>query len=452
MLAAAAVLTAGAAGFYWGRPAGATPVADESGNLIAPGYALRRVADQFTAPVGAAAGDRGEIYVAESGADTGSPPRVLKVIPDKGRTTLAADFPAPLTGITWFEGKLYVSYAGGVDVLDPATGLHHAIITKLPARGDHPNRAVVVGPDRKLYFGIGSATNAGIAGPDNAWLKTSPDIHDIPCQPLKLRGANFTVPNPLTEDPLDMAATGAFSPFGKTTARLQAVPGALPCTGALFRTNLDGTGMELVAWGLRNPAGIAFSPDQQLFGAVQGFANRGSRPVPASDPDYLYRIQLGAWYGWPDYAGGRPAGSPLLAEAPGQPPLPLATFPHASEVAGLLFPPERFGLQSDALAALPGDHTVVRVNVKTGSVVPFLRTTEPTTPVSLTTGPANTLFIIDAGRTRPGGEIIPGTGILWRVSPAPLRKSETPTAIKWQWALVGLIISIAGARLAVREN
>ena len=43
----------------------------------------------------------------------------------------------------------------------------------LPSRGDHHNNQLTVGPDGKLYFGQGTATNSGVVGLDSfhmGWL------------------------------------------------------------------------------------------------------------------------------------------------------------------------------------------------------------------------------------------------------------------------------------------
>lgn len=435
---AACAVAAAAAGFWNGLSARATSLDKTKAPpvQVAPGYRLRQIAGEFTAPIGVAAGTKGDLFVAESGAGTGTPPRVIKLGRNNKRTTLAADFPAPLTGISWHEGKLYVSYAGGVDVLDPDTGLHHPVLTKLPALGDHPNGAVAFGPDGMLYFGIGSATNAGVVGLDNVergWVGAHPEVRDVPCKTVKLRGTNFTVANPLTPDALDMATTGAFAPFGKTTARLQELRGALPCTGAVLRAKPDGTAMELVAWGLRNPVGLAFAPDGQLYTAVQGFEDRGSRPV-LGDRDYVYRVEQGQWYGWPDFAGGRsvtaeefqkpsmPA-TPLLAEVPGRPPAPVTTLGHGAGAAGLVFPPASFGLEGDGLLALSRSGQVVRLNTATGRAQPFLRNVPGlngiNSPVAFALSAGGTVLLADLGATRPGrggtAEPVAGSGAVWEI-------------------------------------
>lgn len=439
---------------------------------VAPGYALKPVVNELTAPAGIAVSDQGELYVVESGAED-TPPAVLRLGPGRQRAKIATDFPALITGLTWQKGRLYVTYAGGVSVLDPATGQHHPILSKLPAKGDHPNHGLTFGPDGKIYFGIGTATNAGVAGPDNiqrGWVSTSPEFHDIPCKPVQLRGTNFTVPNPLTPDPHDMAATGAFVPFGKTTARGQVIPGALPCSGAILRAEPDGTQLELVAWGLRNPVGVAFSPDGQLVATNQGFAHRGARPV-TRDADYLYLITPGRWYGWPDFMGGRPAPfSPLLTTPPEQPPPPTATFDPGSGANGLIFPPASFGLQGDALVALggpttepeapdtvPPGHMIARVRLQTGQVVPFAwnrpgakRALER--PLAFSAGPAGEIYVVDYGQIRTGSkgsEAVPGTGAVWKL--VRTGQTSSPAAISWRWALVGAVLSIAGVRLLARE-
>lgn len=460
-LAAYALLAAGSAGFYADRTVGAAhPPA-----WAAPGYQFRQVADQLTAPVGVAVGARGEIYLAESGA-SGSPARILKWTGGKQRSTLAADFPAPLTGVTWHAGKLYVAYAGGMDVLDPATGLHHPVLSNLPAAGDYTNGAAAIGPDGYLYFGVGTATNSGVVGEDNlkrGWVKAAPKVRDIPCREVTVRGSNFSIANPLTTDPLDMATTGAFSSFGTTTARLQLIPGAVPCTGSVLRANLDGTGLEMFAWGLRNPAGVAFGPDGQLYATMEGFEDRGSRPI-VNDRDYLYRIEKDRWYGWPDFAGGRSVTeeefqkpsfpvTPLLTNPPEQPPTPITTFSPRSGVAGIIFPSAAFSLRGDALVALSGDAggLIVRVNPRTGAVTPFAhRKTPGSTPVFFATAPDGAVYMVDRGQSRMtagGPEAVPGTGSLWRITPGSPPGSSRSGAVKWQWALVGMVMSLAGIHL-----
>ena len=75
--------------------------------------------------------------------------------------------------------------------------------------------------------------------------------------------------------------------------------------------------MKVVAWGLRNPYGLAFSNDgKTLLFDNNGADERGSRRV-GNDSDKAYTIDIskpaniGKWYGWPDYFGnGEPVTDP----------------------------------------------------------------------------------------------------------------------------------------------
>jgi hypothetical protein len=165
----------------------------------------------------------------------------------------------------------------------------------------------VVGPDEKLYFSQGAMTNSGIIGLDAyeiGWLARLPHSHDLPGLEVQLAGVNVRTPNPL--EPGDgEVETGAFVPFGTSTQPGQRVPAHLPATAAVMRCQLDGSALELVAWGLRNAYGLGFLPDGRLLAIDQGADDRESRPV-GNAPDLLYEVRQGAWYGWPDFIGGDP--------------------------------------------------------------------------------------------------------------------------------------------------
>jgi hypothetical protein len=119
-----------------------------------------------------------------------------------------------------------------------------------------------------------------VVGEDNevatGWLKANPTYHDIPCQDVELSGVNWNSKNPLTDDPDDTIDTGPFLPFGTTGTAGQVIKGQVPCTSSLLRSNLDGTGLELVAWGFRNPFGLAVSPKDSLLKGAMVVSNNGS--------------------------------------------------------------------------------------------------------------------------------------------------------------------------------
>ena len=65
-------------------------------------------------------------------------------------------------------GMLGGASAGGV-----LSGGLRDLVTGLPSLGDHHNNQIAAGPDGKIYFGQGVATNSGVVGVDNfvfGWL------------------------------------------------------------------------------------------------------------------------------------------------------------------------------------------------------------------------------------------------------------------------------------------
>ncbi|MGB3928967.1 MAG: sorbosone dehydrogenase family protein [Sphingobium sp.] len=250
--------------------AGAKPVA-------AKGLAVARFAEGLAHPRSLLRLPNGDILVAE----TNSPPRpkegivdrVMSYLMDKAgagvpsanRITLLRDADgdgraetkaAFLTGLHSPYGMALVGdtlYVANTDALmafpyregDLKINAKGRKILDLPANAPnmHWTKSLVAGPNGLLYVGVGSNSNIGEKGLDQE----------------KNRAAVWEV-NPKT-------------------------------------------GYKRVfASGLRNPVGLAFEPES---GALWGVVNE--RDMLGSDlvPDYLSRIEFGAFYGWPwNYWGG----------------------------------------------------------------------------------------------------------------------------------------------------
>ncbi len=436
---------------------------------VPPGYRIEVVATGLTFPTGVAFGKRGEIYLVESGysyGETFTRPRLVEIDRDGGGvlSEIATGEHAPWNGLAVADGSFFVAEGGEKDggriVRIERDGTFKVLVSDLPSTGDHHTDGPVVGSDGYVYFGQGTATNSGVVGEDShdfGWLARRPTMHDVPCRDVTLAGKNFTSENPLTPEKGDKATTGAFSPFGTATQPGQVVAGRLPCNGAVMRVPVAGGPVELVAWGFRNPFGLAFASDGQLYVTDNGYDVRGSRPVFGS-ADWLWRVERGAWYGWPDFADGRPltmdfykeaGGDPhgfVLAKHPATPPSPIALFPVHSSADGFDFSRSReFGYQGDAFVALFGDmtpgtgkvmapvgYTVVRVNTKSGAIEDFARNRGdekgPASrrgdgglerPVAVRFDPTGrALYVVDFGVMRTsskGPESQPETGVLWRI-------------------------------------
>jgi glucose/arabinose dehydrogenase len=201
------------------------------------------------------------------------------------------------------------------------------------------NNQIAFGADGRLYFGQGTATNSGVVGEDNAalgWLQLAPKFHDIPGKDVTLAGKNFNSSNPLTMDRnQNKSTTGAFSPFGNSTAKGQIIKGDVKCNGCIIGANPDGTDLKVVGWGLRNPFGLAFEKDgKHLIVSMNGADERGSRPI-ANDLDKVYKIDisnsssLGKFYGWPDYYGNaQPVTDPTFHSTRAKGPLQFVMLNH----------------------------------------------------------------------------------------------------------------------------
>jgi glucose/arabinose dehydrogenase len=119
---------------------------------------------------------------------------------------------------------------------DPAgpVGDQEIVIADLPT-GGHSTRTVAFGPDGMLYLAVGSSCNI--------------------C---------------LEEDPI---------------------------RSTVSRANPDGSDLEIIATGLRNPVGLDFQPGTDLLWATVNERDNQGNEIP---PDLVTIIEEGANYGWPE--------------------------------------------------------------------------------------------------------------------------------------------------------
>jgi glucose/arabinose dehydrogenase len=434
---------------------------------LPPGYSIEPVAMGLTFPTGVVFDDRNTPYVIESGYSYGeaiTTPRLLRVESGGATTAIASGSRnGPWNGGSFANGAFYVAEGGEMEggriLRITPEGNVTAIVENLPSMGDHHTNGAIVGPDGNVYFGQGTATNAGVVGEDNfmfGWLKRKPDFHDTPCQDITVSGVNFPSNNPL--QPGQKVMTGAFSAFGTTTTKGQMIRGRVPCNGAVMRVPPNGGSVQLVAWGFRNPFGLAFSPEGRLFVTDNGYDDRGSRAVWGTG-DLLWEIKEGTWYGWPDYSGdlrltesefsppGKRELPPVIANPPNRPPKPVATFAVHSSSDGFDFSSsDAFGYVGQAFVAQFGDQApttgkvlapvgfkIVRVDVATGVMEDFatnigrangpasrLKTGGLERPVAARfTRDGTALYIVDFGillESEDGTSPRQGTGVLWRVT------------------------------------
>ncbi|MFL5765790.1 MAG: PQQ-dependent sugar dehydrogenase [Bacteroidia bacterium] len=432
---------------------------------LPPGYAVEMVCTNLNFPTDLTFDDQGNLYTIEAGYSYGevfTTPKLLKIEPNGSRKEIASgEKNGPWTAVDFYEGNFYVSEGGtmeGGNILKISPdGKITKILTGLPSLGDHHTDGVIVN-NGYIYFGQGTATNSAIVGKDNmdfGWLSRNKDFHDIPCADVVLAGENYETENVLSETK-EKVRTGAYVPYGTSTTKGQVIKGSVPCSGAVMRIPVGGGPLELVAWGFRNPFGIAFSPDGKLFVTDNGYDTRGSRPVFGAG-DLLWNVKSNTWYGWPDFSGAdslagenfqarniRPAS--VLLKHPNEPPKPVAVFGVHSSANGFDFSRNpAFGYVGDAFVAQFGDMApnvgtiyapvgfkVVRVNVNTGDIVDFavnkgkvngpassLKSGGLERPVAAEFNrDGSALYVVDFGVmeiTKEGPAPKQNTGIIWKI-------------------------------------
>lgn len=442
-------------------------VIDPADVLLPKGYKAEVFAAGFTFPTAMTFDENGIAYVIEAGYSYGEvflEPKLLRVEKDGTVTTVyEGGKNGPWNGVTYHDGYFYIAEGGqlkGGKILKVnKEGEVQVLVENLPSLGDHHTSGPVI-RDNYVYFGQGTATNSGIVGLDNAefgWLYRYENFHDIPCEDIRVNALNNKTENILTEEPDDIAITGPFSPYGNPVEPNQLIEGQIPCNGAVMRVPVDGGELELVAWGFRNPYGMAVAPDGEIYITQNSYDVRGSRPIWGTG-DILWKLEEDKWYGWPDYNGhhlivgrevpGKPDPKPVMVEYPGEPPHPVASLAVHSSSNGIDFSTNsEFGFEGEAFIAQFGDMApavgkvlspvgfkVVRVNTSNGVVEDFavnkvvengpatwLKSGGLERPISVEFGPdAESLYIVDFGilMISEKGDANPmtKTGVIWKIT------------------------------------
>lgn len=421
---------------------------------IERGYTIEVFAEQLDAPSSILFTDSGDLLIVNSGYTSGNPS--VSILNNGVFEVIADDFNFPLLGINYYEGLLYVSHRGVISTLT-MDGNKQNILIGLPSYGDYSNCRVDFSSDGKLYFGVGTATNSGVVGADNLWVPQYSFFYDKPGAPIILNGQNFITKNILMSRDKEMISTGAFCPFGETNNPHEMRKAVIKAAGSILKMNIDGSGLELVAWGLRCPSYLKFYEDK-LFVTNNGYDTRGSRPIANASDEFLL-ISEGSWYGFPDYSGSEPVTLPrfkpessvqpefLLACHPSIPAKPFSLFPPDSFLSGFDFNKDKsFGNIGDIYIAEFGSiqlstisglqqmfptsgYKVSKINHSTGTISTFAMNKSgfPSyitreggfgRPVDIAFGQDGAMYIVDMGinnRDNPN-MILPNTGVIWRVT------------------------------------
>lgn len=323
------------------RPQGALP-------KVPDGFAVEVFASGFKQPRTLRVAPNGDVFLSESG--TG---RVLVFRPSAGGgpatpQVFAAKLERPY-GIAFVPPSepryVYVAAANQV-VRYPyqsgdtqARGPAEVIVANIPTKR-HWTRDLAVSRDgSRLFLAVGSASNLGVDGMPNM---TPEQIRRL--EATHGRGAAWG-------EEENRAVVRVFDPDGKT--------------------------IRNYATGLRNCSGLAMQPGTDNVWCV---VNERDHLGPNLVPDFMTRLQDGAFYGWPWYYIGSNEDPALRGERPdlkGQVQVPEVLFQaHSSALSAAFYDRDAFPAEyrGDAFVALHGSHSrpqttgykVVRVRMEGG--------------------------------------------------------------------------------------
>lgn len=202
-----------------------------------------------------------------------------------------------ITSMDYSHGKLYFASGSRVLEYDINSKKQKNLISEIPNFGDY-RQSIVRVKGNEIYVTIGAATNSGVVGKDNTWLKDNPYNYDITPKDITLKGTNF-----------GQERTGAFTSYKTKNIGGQLLPGHFPGNATVIKGDINTGYFETFAWGIRDILGLDFNSEGKVIASVGGMEERGLRPVKG-DLDYIFEIKRGGWYGWPDYSGGDPVTSP----------------------------------------------------------------------------------------------------------------------------------------------
>lgn len=224
-------------------------------------------------------------------------PSKIQVVENNGKSyNLIEKKDFDISSIDYKDNKLYYTSKDKVYCYNIKNKSNSEFSSGIPNYGDY-NKSIVRINGNCLYVSVGAATNSGVVGKDNNWVKSQPYLCDITPNDITLKGLNF-----------GDSKTGAFQSSGTKSIKGQIIPEHFPGNSSLVVYNINGKQSNTFAWGVRNVTGMDFN-ENKLVCAIGGMENRGLRPV-IGDNDYIYEIKKGLWYGWPDYSGGDPVTSP----------------------------------------------------------------------------------------------------------------------------------------------
>ncbi len=324
------------------RPQGALP-------KVPSGFAVEVFATGFKQPRTLRVAPNGDVFLSESGtgrvlvfrSTAGGAPANFAVFADNLQRPYGIAFvpPADPRYVYVAAANQVVRYpyrSGDVQASGPA----EVIVANIPTKR-HWTRDLAVSRDgSRLFVAVGSASNLGAGG--------MPDMAPADIQRFE-------------------ASHGVGAAWGEEENR------------AVVRVfDANGKSIRNYATGLRNCSGLAMQPGTDNLWCV---VNERDHLGPYLVPDFMARVQDGAFYGWPWYYVGNnedPARQGERRDLMGKVRVPEVLFQsHSSALSAAFYDGDAFPAEyrGDAFVALHGSHSrpertgykVVRVRMNNGS-------------------------------------------------------------------------------------
>ena len=323
-------------------PAGAVP-------KVPDGFKVEVLATGFKQPRILRVAPNGDTFLAESGTgrvlvfrgSAGSVPAKPEVFAENLNQPYGIAFQPPAD-----PQYVYVAAANRV-VRYPyrsgnvkASGRAEVVVDNIPTER-HWTRDLAVSRDgKRLFLAVGSASNLGVGG-----------MPDMPLEKIRQHERTH----------------GLGAAWGKEENR------------AVVRVfDPDGKTVRNYATGLRNCSGLAMQPGTDNLWCV---VNERDHLGPNVTPDFMARVQEGAFYGWPWYYLGDKEDPALKGKRPdlkGQGRMPEVLIqPHSAALSVAFYDRDAFpaDYRGDAFIALHGSHSrpemtgykVIRVRMKDGT-------------------------------------------------------------------------------------
>ena len=221
----------------------------------------------------------------------------IKSLKEDGREeVILEDKSLNIENLLYYKDSLYFISVEKLYKYDLSNKALKEILGEIPCKGKYLNRNLII-KDSKLLVSIGSATNSGVVDNDGTY-DTKKIPYDISPINITLNGFNY-----------GKEKTGAFMSYGNSSQEGEKIKAQNLGNASVAEINLENIKISLYACGIRNIKGWDLDSENSLVAIVGGMENIGSRPINR-DCDYIYKLDKGKWYGWPDFSGGDPISSP----------------------------------------------------------------------------------------------------------------------------------------------